>query len=389
MLFDGIVLVIDVPLQTLHVRLDVVHFVLDQLELGFRLESHVVDLALVLLVLVVDLLQLLVPILLDLANGHLVPLDQLLVVLLLLVDLRLLVLHLFFMPFFLVQNFILMILLDLLDGSEEVLVLALLLRLQLGELFGVVKHSSTVLVSLLLDFVLLLIQELSPFDLLSVLRFLNLPQKRLFLVQSLLLLALKLIFLLSDGALLRLNIQLDVNFHIGIFLILSLLLQLLLFIDQFIDLALLREDLLAELELALDALRVSLRVTVLHIEDCKHAVHAHREKMRVGVRDSQACDGRGMRLDLGTLLEGKLPDLNGARVWHLTLLTDAREQNLARVMDHELRNVMLELGQLGHWVRPIVVDVPRNGLQFVGLSVDDLLVTDCNETVVFARDVDD
>ena len=169
MLFDGIILVIDVPLQTLHVRLDVVHFVLDQLELGFRLESHVVDLALVLLVLVVDLLQLLVPVLLNLANGHLVPLDQLLVVLLLLVDLRLLVLHLFFMPFFLVQNFILMILLDLLDSSEEVLVLALLLRLQLGELFGVIKHSSTVLISLLLDFVLLLIQELSPFDFLSVL----------------------------------------------------------------------------------------------------------------------------------------------------------------------------------------------------------------------------
>ena len=202
-------------------------------------------------------------------------------------------------------------------------------------------------------------------------------------------LALKLIFLLSNRALLRFHIKLDVNLHIGVFLVLSFLLQLFLFIDQFIDLALLREDLLAELELALDALRVSLRVTVLHIEDCKHAVHAHREKMRVGVGDSQAGDGRGMRLDLGTLLEGKLPDLNGARVWHLTLFTDAREQNLARVMDHELRNVMLELGQLGHWVRPIVVDVPRNGLQFVGLSVDDLLVTYGYETVVFARDVDD
>ena len=127
------------------------------------------DLALVLFILVVDLLQLLVPILLDLANGHLVPLDQLLVVLLLLVDLRLLVLHLLFVPFFLVQDLILMILLDLLDSCQEVLVLALLLRLQLGELFGVVKHSSTVLVPLLLNFVLLLIQELSPFNLLSVL----------------------------------------------------------------------------------------------------------------------------------------------------------------------------------------------------------------------------
>ena len=169
MLFDGIVLVIDVPLQTLHVRLDVVHFVLDQLELGFRLESHVVDLALVLLVLVVDLLQLLVPILLDLANGHLVPLDQLLVVFLLLVNLRLLVFHLFFMLLFFEQDLILMILLYLFNRSQEVLVLAFFLGLQLRELLGVVKHSSTVLVSLLLDFVLLLVQEFSPFDFFSVL----------------------------------------------------------------------------------------------------------------------------------------------------------------------------------------------------------------------------
>ena len=177
LLFDGIVLVIDIPLQTLHVRLDIVHFVLDQLELGFRLQGHVVNLALVLLVLVVDLLQLLVPVLLNLTNGHLVPFDQLLVILLLLIDLRLLVLHLFFVSFFFVQDLILVILFDLFDSSQEVLVLALLLGLQLGELFSIVKHSSTVLVSLLLDFVLLLIQELSPFNLFSVLGFLNLPQK--------------------------------------------------------------------------------------------------------------------------------------------------------------------------------------------------------------------
>ena len=177
LLFDGIVLVIDIPLQTLHVRFDVVHFVLDQLELGFRLQGHVVNLALVLLVLVVDLLQLLVPVLLNLTNGHLVPFDQLLVILLLLIDLRLLVLHLFFVSFFFVQDLILVILFDLFDSSQEVLVLALLLGLQLGELFSIVKHSSTVLVSLLLDFVLLLIQELSPFNLFSVLGFLNLPQK--------------------------------------------------------------------------------------------------------------------------------------------------------------------------------------------------------------------
>ena len=169
MLFDGIVLVIDVPLETFHVRLDVVHLIFDQLKLGFRLQSHVVDLALVLLVFVMDLFQLLVSILLDLANSHLVPLDQLLVIFLLLVNLRLLVLHLLFVLLLLKQDLILMILLNLFDRSQEVLVLALLLGLQLGELFGIVKHPATVLVSLLLDFVLLLVQEFPPFDFFGVL----------------------------------------------------------------------------------------------------------------------------------------------------------------------------------------------------------------------------
>ena len=163
-------------------------------------------------------------------------------------------------------------------------------------------------------------------------------------------LALKLIFLLSNRALLRFHIKLDVDLHIGVFLVLSFLLQLFLFVDQFIDLAFLGEYLLAELELTLDAFGVPLGIAVLHIEYCEHAVHTHGEKMRVGVGDSHARDRRGVRLDLRTLLERKLPDLNGARVWHLTLLSDTAEENFARMMDHKLRDMMLELRQLGHRV---------------------------------------
>ena len=91
------------------------------------------------------------------------------IVFLLLINLRLLVLHLFFVLFFFEQDLILVILLNLLNRSQKVLMLTLLLSLQFGEFFGVVEHSTTVLVSLLLDLVLLLVQEFPPLDLFSVL----------------------------------------------------------------------------------------------------------------------------------------------------------------------------------------------------------------------------
>jgi len=52
-----------------------------------------VDLTLVLLILIVDLLELLVPVFLNLSDGLFIAIDQLLVVFLLLVDLSLLILH--------------------------------------------------------------------------------------------------------------------------------------------------------------------------------------------------------------------------------------------------------------------------------------------------------
>ena len=75
LLRDGSRLVEDVPLEAGHVVPDVLHFVFDQLELGLRLERHIVHLALVVLVLVLDGLQLLVTVLDDLLNRHLIAVD--------------------------------------------------------------------------------------------------------------------------------------------------------------------------------------------------------------------------------------------------------------------------------------------------------------------------
>lgn len=139
-----------------------------------------------------------------------------------LVDLSLLVLHLLLVLVLLEQYFVLVVLLDLLDSREEVLVLALFLSLQLRELLCVVQHLAGVLIPLLLDLVLLLVEELSSFDLFGVLRLLDLSQKGLFLVLSLLGLGDELGFFLGDRALLRLHIELDVDLHIGFFLVLVL-----------------------------------------------------------------------------------------------------------------------------------------------------------------------
>ena len=119
-----------------------------------------------------------------------------------LVNLSLLVLHLLLVLVFLKQDFVLVVLLDFLNSREEVLVLALFLSLQLRELLCVVQHLAGVLVPLLLDLVLLHVEELSSFDLFRVLRLLDLSQKGLLFVLSLLGLGDELGFFLGDRALL-------------------------------------------------------------------------------------------------------------------------------------------------------------------------------------------
>jgi len=74
LLLHGTLLVRNVTLETLHVVINVLHFVLDQLELSFGLEGHIVHLLLIARVFVRDGRQLIISVLLDLLNRHLVPL---------------------------------------------------------------------------------------------------------------------------------------------------------------------------------------------------------------------------------------------------------------------------------------------------------------------------
>ena len=124
-------LVHNVSLEAFHLGSDILHLALDQLQLGLGLQSHVLDLTLVLIVLLLDFLELIVTILLDLLNGHLIASSELLQILHLLVNLSLLVLHLLLVLLFIIEDLVFVILLDLLDGSKEVLMISLLLSLKL------------------------------------------------------------------------------------------------------------------------------------------------------------------------------------------------------------------------------------------------------------------
>ena len=148
MLFNGVILVIDISLKTLHISLDIVHFVFDQLQLSFRLKSHVLNLVPILLVFRIDLRKFFVSILFNLLDGHLVSRDQFLIILLLFVNLSLLVLHLLLVLLFFEQDLVCVILLDFINGSEEVLMLTFFLSLKLGEFLGIIEHSTTILVAL-------------------------------------------------------------------------------------------------------------------------------------------------------------------------------------------------------------------------------------------------
>ena len=124
-------LISNVTLETLHVLVDVLHLVLNDGQLGVGFDTHVSYLILILSILLLDRLNFLVPICNDLLNSLVVPVDQRLIVLLLFVDLSLLVVHLFLVLFSLKQDLILVLLLDFLDGSQEVLVFTLFLGLKL------------------------------------------------------------------------------------------------------------------------------------------------------------------------------------------------------------------------------------------------------------------
>ena len=134
------------------------------------------DLILVILVLVLNFSQLSVSVLFNLGYGHIVSIDELLIVFLLFIYLGLFVLHLFLVLLLGEQDLILVVLLNLLDGGKEVLVFTLFLCLKLGKFFSVVEHSSRILVPFLLDFVLLSVEKFTALYLLGVLRLLDLAK---------------------------------------------------------------------------------------------------------------------------------------------------------------------------------------------------------------------
>ena len=124
-------LVEQLAFQSFLVILDVLHLVLDELQLGLRLQRHVVHLALVVFVLLLDLSQLVVTVFFDLLDRHPVPVDELLVVFLLLIDLGLLILHFLLVLLFFKQDFILVVLFDFLNSRQEVLMFSFFLCLKL------------------------------------------------------------------------------------------------------------------------------------------------------------------------------------------------------------------------------------------------------------------
>ena len=137
-----------------------------------------------------------------------------------------------------------MLLLNFFDSCEEVLVLALLLRLQLRESLGIVEHLARVLVSLMLNLVLLLVEELLTLNILRCFGFFDLADQGLLLVVSLSLSRFFLSLFLGNSRLLGLDIQLDVNFHVRILLSLILALKVFLFLLEGLNLVLIRQDLL-------------------------------------------------------------------------------------------------------------------------------------------------
>ena len=167
-------LVEQLAFQGFLVILDVLHLVLDELQLGLRLQRHVVHLALVVFVLLLDLSQLVVTVFFDLLNRHPVPVDELLVIFLLLIDLGLLILHFLLVLLFFKQDFILVVLFDFLDSRQEVLMFSFFLSLKLREILGVVEHPTSVFVPFLLYLVLLFVEKLLSLDFHRVPRLLDL-----------------------------------------------------------------------------------------------------------------------------------------------------------------------------------------------------------------------
>jgi len=194
-----------------------------------------------------------------------------------------------------------MILLDFFDGCQEVLVVPFFLRLKFREFFRIFKHFAWVLVSLVLNFILLLVQKFSALHFLCVFWLFDLSQQGLLLVLCWMLLWLKLSFPLCNCRLLWLNIQLNVYLHVSLLLVLTLGLELLFIGLKLLNFVFVRQNLLRWLKL-LQFVDVSLWILVFDIKDSQHCIHSHWKQVWIRKRDTHPRDGLRMGLNLACLL---------------------------------------------------------------------------------------
>ena len=94
-----------------------------------------------------------------------------------------------------------------------------------------------------------------------------------------------------------------------------------------------------------------------------------------------------MGLNHLSLLKGQLPDLDGSGVGDIALLAHSSKDDAARVMHHQLAEMVLELGERCHCVGTTT----RDSLKLLRLREDDFLAATaahCKELVGSSRDVE-
>ena len=160
LLVDLVFLILDLAVELVDVGLDVLQFVRGQLQLSLRLKTHIRDLCLVVLVLVLNVLDLISGVLLDLLNDFFVLLNDTQDLSFLLVNLILLDFHLLPVSLSLGSHLCLMLGLETVKSVLVGLALLILLGLQFLETSCVLQHLLRVLVTLLLDDLLLPVQLL-------------------------------------------------------------------------------------------------------------------------------------------------------------------------------------------------------------------------------------
>lgn len=150
-------------------------------------------------------------------------------------------------------------------------------------LLSSLEHQFGVLASRLLNHVLLLVQQLAPFDFLCVRGLLNLPQKGLFFGRGTLPIRLNRLFegLDAIGALFRWYVNLNVNsVAFTLFYVLVLAFELFFVCLIILHELLLSKNFLREFELAQDRV-IPLWISISDLKNAQHTVSPHTKQVLV------------------------------------------------------------------------------------------------------------